>query len=346
MEAETVHAIAWQDDYIRILDQTQLPGREVYIECRDIEAVAEAIERLSVRGAPAIGIAAAMALALGAQNAGSSTSRELLLELEAMCARLKKTRPTAVNLQWALRKIMDTAYSHASEDPEELKNIIKKEALAIGKEDVEHNRAMGMYGQEAVPDAATIITICNTGSLATGGHGTALGVIRTAREMGKKIFVVACETRPLLQGARLTAWELKKDGIAFCLIADSAAGYYMKKKGADLVIAGADRIAANGDAANKIGTYSLAVLAKAHKIPFYIAAPASTIDMSIKSGNDIIIEERSSREITTIGDRSIAPDEVQVWNPSFDVVPHKYISGIITDRGMLRPPFKKSISML
>ncbi|MEI6125340.1 MAG: S-methyl-5-thioribose-1-phosphate isomerase [Pseudomonadota bacterium] len=346
MKAETVHAIAWQDDYIRILDQTQLPNTEKYIECRDIESVAKAIERLSVRGAPAIGIAAAMALALGAQNSKAHNPRELMLELETMCIRLQKTRPTAVNLQWAVKKIMDKAYAYGFEDTAELKNIIKQEALSIYKEDVEHNRNIGKYGQEVVPDTATIITICNTGSLATGGHGTALGVIRTAHEMGKKIFVVACETRPLLQGARLTAWELQKDGIPFSLITDSMAGYYMKKRGADLVIAGADRIAANGDTANKIGTYSLSVLAKAHKIPFYIAAPVSTIDMNIKSGVDIIIEERSSHEVTTIDGRSIAPADVQVWNPAFDIVPYKYISGIITERGMLRPPFKKNITML
>lgn len=344
MLTDTIRAITWHDDHVLILDQTLLPTHENYIECRDLETIAQAIERLSIRGAPAIGVAAAMALALECQKLQVADFNAFIAEFETMVTRLRRTRPTAVNLQWALQRMTTTVQRHRSKTINTLKTILKQEALTVFNEDIDNNKNIGKYGLEVVPDKATILTICNTGSLATAGYGTALGVIRSAVLHGKAITVVACETRPLLQGARLTAWELQKDGIPFTLITDSMAGYYMKKKGIDLVIAGADRIASNGDTANKIGTYTLAVLAKEHRIPFYIAAPISTIDSSIQSGNEIIIEERSSEEVTCINNNHITPLQIHVWNPAFDVVPHKYITGIITDKGILKSPFKKNIT--
>ncbi len=343
MQDSSIKAITWEGDHIRILDQTKLPVQEVYLECRNIEDVACAIERLSVRGAPAIGVAAAMALAMECQKVNAGTPEELMPHLEQMSIRLMNTRPTAVNLKWALKKMMDKALNSRTSDVEALKDALKQEAIRIYHDDIKINMAIGGHGQAAVPQEATVITICNTGSLATGGYGTALGVIRTAVKNGKSVFVVSSETRPLMQGSRLTAWELQKDGIPFVLIADSMAGYYMKKKGADLVITGADRIAANGDSANKIGTYSLSVLAKEHNIPFYVAAPFSTIDMSVKSGEDIPIEERPSEEITSIAGKPVAPESVNVWNPAFDVVPNSYIAGIITEGGIIRQPFNENI---
>ena len=343
MQVNNIQAITWEDDHVRILDQTKLPAQEVYLECRDLESVAGAIERLSVRGAPAIGVAAAMAIAIECQAVSVLNHEEFLQNLEQMCSRLLRTRPTAVNLKWALQRMKDKALKSRTDDVENIKKILKQEAVGIHNEDIESNRAIGTYGQAVVPEEAIVMTICNTGSLATGGYGTALGVIRSAAEGGKKILVVACETRPLLQGSRLTAWELKKDGIPFVLITDSMAGYYMKKKGADLVIAGADRIAANGDAANKIGTYSLSVLAKEHNIPFYIAAPVSTIDVSVNSGDEIPIEERAPDEVTCVRGQIVAPESVDVWNPAFDVVPNQYIAGIITERGIIRSPFDENI---
>ncbi len=346
MQDSTIQAIAWHDDHIAILDQTRLPGKEEYLICKDLEAVAGAIERLSIRGAPAIGVAAAMGMAFACLQDETSDSDAVMAHLEHNAERLLATRPTAVNLRWAVERMMETARGALPEGVQAVKERLKAEALAIHEDDVTVNRNMGACGQEIVPETATVITICNTGSLATGGYGTALGVIRSAVAAGKKVFVAACETRPLLQGARLTAWELQKDGIPFELITDNMAGNYMKRKGADVVIAGADRIAANGDAANKIGTYSLAILAKEHGIPFYIAAPTSTIDMSVASGDDIPIEERNGNEITCIRGQHIAPREIKVWNPAFDVVPSAYIAGIITEKGIVRAPYRESIEKL
>jgi methylthioribose-1-phosphate isomerase len=242
--------------------------------------------------------------------------------------------------------MIDTARKNNMLTVSEVKDILKREALSVLEEDIACNKSMGMHGQALLPETATVITICNAGSLATGGYGTSLGVIRSAVEKGKKVLVVACETRPLLQGARLTTWELQKDNIPFVLITDSMAGHYMKEKGADLAISGADRIAANGDTANKIGTYTLAILAKEHAIPFYVAAPLSTIDVSVKTGDDIPIEERDPDEITSIQGQRIAPESIDVWNPAFDVVPHHYIAGIITEKGVIGPPFDKNIKKL
>ena len=338
--------IAWQDDFIRILDQTRLPSEEVYLECRDLEAVAKAIEILSVRGAPAIGVAAAMALASESQKFKENDFELFLSKFNKMCDRLRRTRPTAVNLGWALKRMLQKVLESKNKNISEIKQILKNEADIILNEDIEINRSMGMFGQEMLPDSGTVMTICNAGSLATAGYGTALGVIRAAVEKNKDISVVSCETRPLLQGARLTCWELQKDNIPVILITDSMAGYYMKKKGVEMVITGADRVAANGDSANKIGTYSLSILAREHNVPFYIAAPVSTIDVSAETGDDIPIEERLKNEITQIKDHQITPEGIDVWNPSFDVVPNKYISGIITEKGILKPPFKESIKKI
>jgi len=339
-------SIAWEDDFIKILDQTKLPSEEVYLECRDLESVAEAIERLSVRGAPAIGVVAAMALACEAQKFEGNDLDLFLNKFNAMCDRLRRTRPTAVNLGWALKRMLEKVLEPGNKTVSEIKQILKNEADIILNEDIEFNRSMGMFGQDVLPDSGTVMTICNAGSLATAGYGTALGVIRAAVEKNKDISVVSCETRPLLQGARLTCWELQKDNIPVTLITDSMAGHYMKEKGVNVVITGADRVAANGDSANKIGTYSLSILAKEHNVPFYIAAPISTIDVSAETGDDIPIEERSENEITHIKDHQITPEGIDVWNPSFDVVPNKYISGIITEKGILRPPFKESIKKI
>jgi len=346
LQAEKVQTICWCEDHIRILDQTRLPAEEIYIECRDLETMADAIRRLAVRGAPAIGIAAAMGLAFEAQKIDAAGPEKFLQALQPVCECLRSTRPTAVNLQWALDRMMAKARSAGKASITELKNLLAAEAQAIHAEDIANNRAMGLFGQEVVPQSATIMTICNTGALCCGGHGTALGVIRTAAESGKDIHVVACETRPLLQGARLTAWELKAYGIPFKLITDGMAAFYMKKKGIDLVIAGADRVAANGDSANKIGTYSLAVLARHHRVPFYIAAPRSTVDLAIAQGDDIPIEERKADEVTGFGASRTAPDGTQVWNPAFDVTPAELISGIITDRGLVRPPYETNLKKI
>jgi methylthioribose-1-phosphate isomerase len=335
--------IQWKNDHIMLLDQTKLPGEEVYLKCRNLDAVADAIKRLAVRGAPALGVVAAMAVALEARNIQSSSTEGFYQELQKLCDRILSTRPTAVNMAWALSRVKETLKGAHSSDISDLKKLLEKEALAIFQEDIEANQQIGRNGQELVPDRATIITICNTGSLATAGYGTAFGVMRAAAEAGKKIMVVSCETRPLLQGCRLTAWELQKNNIPFVLITDSMAGYYMKKRGADLVIIGADRIAANGDAANKIGSYSLAILAHHHNIPFYVAAPIATIDPYTQQGDDIPIEERKPEEITCIGSQKVAPDGTAVWNPAFDVVPNSIIAGIITENGVLRSPYRESI---
>ncbi|MCP4716534.1 MAG: S-methyl-5-thioribose-1-phosphate isomerase [Deltaproteobacteria bacterium] len=339
-------SISWKKDHISILDQTKLPVEETYLQCRNVESVAQAIERLSVRGAPAIGVAAAMGLAWGARKINAGSFELFMQKLQPVHDRLMRTRPTAVNLSWALTRMLRVAHASKTDDIAALKTRLHAEALTICSEDIDINRSMGMHGQEIVPADATIITICNAGALATAGYGTSLGVIRAAVEKGKKVHVVPCETRPLLQGARLTAWELHKDNIPFELITDSMAGYYMHKRGADLAISGADRVAANGDSANKIGTYTLAVLAKENNIPFYIAAPVSTIDPATPTGDAIPIEERSREEITHIRGQRIAPEGIQVWNPAFDVVPNRYIAGIITEKGIIRPPFDENIKKI
>ncbi|MHC9542985.1 MAG: S-methyl-5-thioribose-1-phosphate isomerase [Vulcanimicrobiota bacterium] len=333
--------IEWCKSCVRILDQRKLPLSTEYLECKDYNEVASAIKTLAVRGAPAIGVAAAMAMVLSITDC-QGEREHLLKKLEEARKTLAATRPTAVNLMWALDRIMKKA-QQSKGSGEELKAVLMEEAALIADEDERMCRSIGEFGAKLIEDGNGVLTHCNAGSLATFGYGTALGVLRSAHRNGKKIHVYVDETRPLLQGARLTSWELKEEGIPFTLITDSMAGYFMKKGVIQRVIVGADRIAANGDAANKIGTYSVAVLAHAHSIPFYVAAPYSTVDFSIDNGDHIIIEERSHDEVTTMGGTRIAPPGIEVANPAFDVTPHRYISAIITDKGIIMPPFAKNL---
>jgi len=323
---------------VRMLDQTRLPGEVVWVDCPDHQTVAKGIKELWVRGAPAIGIAAAMGYALGANGIRAGTYDDLARQLKPIRDTLASTRPTAVNLFWALNRMNEVLQIHKDRPVESIKERLVQEARAIHDEDIQRNVAMGRHGARLVQEGDTILTHCNTGALATGGHGTALGVLFTAWEEGKRFKVLVDETRPVLQGARLTMWELQQNKIPATLIADNMAGAFMKKGTVRLCLVGADRIAANGDTANKIGTYSVAVLAKAHRIPFYVAAPTSTIDFSIASGEAIPIEERNPEEVTTIfGKVRVAPANVEAANPAFDVTPAKYITGIITEEGVFKP---------
>ena len=338
--------IEWRGDAVVLIDQTRLPNEEVYIECRDHISIAKAIKDLKVRGAPAIGVTAAMGVALGAKGIETDDRKEFIAELKGICNVLSKTRPTAVNLFWAIDRMMTVAKSYKGLDMDGLKELLEEEALAIYEDDICVNHQIGDHGQVFINDNDTILTHCNAGALATAGFGTALGVIRAAWEKNKSIRVFADETRPFLQGARLTAWELMKDKIPVTLITDNMAGYFMKKGTIDLVIVGADRIAANGDVANKIGTYTVAVLAKEHGIPFYVAAPLSTLDLTLKNGEEIPIEERDEREVTQIGGVTIAPKNVKVLNPAFDVTPNTLITAIITEKGVVTKPFLDSLKKL
>jgi len=336
-----VKIIEWLGDRIRLIDQTRLPHEEVFIELEDYRDVASAIKEMRIRGAPAVGIAAAYGLALGAQGIEAKSKREFLAKLRPVSETLSATRPTAVNLFWALERMNRVA--EGGDDVAEIKAALIAEAKRIDSENDEANRKLSSYGAELIRDGSTIITHCNTGALATAGYGTALGVIRMAREKGKNIHVFVSETRPLLQGARLTTWELKRYGIPFTLIADAMAGHFLSRKKIDCAIVGADRIAANGDVANKIGTYTLAVLAMENGVPFYVAAPTSTIDLSLESGDEILIEERSAEEVTHFQGVAIAPIGVEVENPAFDITPHRYISAIITERGVIREPYEMGL---
>lgn len=339
-------AIIWENDHLRLLDQTKLPGTMEYIECYDYRTVAEAIKRLAVRGAPAIGAAAAYGLVLGAKQINTTDRKEFLEKLEAIAGELRATRPTAVNLAWALDRMLVRVNTSSEQDVEKIRRVMLEEAHAIYQEDVQSNRKMGEFGQELLPNGARVLTHCNAGALATAGYGTALGVIRAAKEKGKEVSVFADETRPLLQGARLTAWEMVQEGIPVTLITDGMAGYLMAKKKVDCVIVGADRITANGDVANKIGTYGVAVLANYHKIPFYVAAPLSTIDMTLSSGEEIPIEERDPKEVTHHAGQAMAPDGVQVWNPAFDVTPNSLVTAIITEMGIIYPPYTENLAKI
>jgi len=330
--------VGWQEGRVRLIDQRQLPGRVVYLDCADHREVAEAIRNLSVRGAPAIGIAAAMGLALGARSIQTRDPDHFLRELSRIADELAATRPTAVNLFWALDRMKRVAASGRDVGVPALVTRLIDESQAILDEDIAMNRAMGKIGAALIEGGDTILTHCNAGALATGGYGTALGVIRAAWEDGKKIRVIADETRPVLQGARLTAWELMQDDIPVTLITDNMAGALMREGRIQRCIVGADRIAANGDVANKIGTYGVAVLARHHGLPFYVAAPTSTLDLSIPSGAHIPIEARDPREVTHVhGLAHIAPDGVDVANPAFDVTPADLITAIITEKGAFRP---------
>ncbi len=336
-----VKTIEWIDGKVVMIDQSKLPFEITFLTCSDYVQVAEAIKRLQIRGAPAIGIAAAMGIALGAQELKTGTVDEFIKKLKPVYHEMLSTRPTAVNIRWAVERIHDVLLKHRNESVEGLKKLIIDEAVAILHEDIEVNRAIGRWGAAFIKDGSTILTHCNAGSLATGGYGTATAPMIVAKEQGKKISVIADETRPVLQGARLTAWELMQEGIPVTLIPDNTAGALMKRGEIDLAIVGTDRTARNGDVANKIGTYTVAVLCKEHKIPFYVAAPLSSVDFSIKTGEQIPIEERGPEEITCIsgkgGSVQIAPEGIRVRNIAFDVTPHKYVTAIITEKGVFRP---------
>jgi methylthioribose-1-phosphate isomerase len=344
--------IEWTADGVRMIDQLKLPTQEVYVTCRTYQEVAKAIRTMIIRGAPAIGVAAAMGVALGVKQSRARTVAELRAEFETIADTISKTRPTAVNLFWAVKRmrgVFEKSLASAPFDAPAIasaKTDLEDEAQRVLAEDIAINEAMGRHGAALMPDSGTVLTHCNAGALATGGYGTALGVIRAAIEAGKKINVFADETRPFLQGARLTAWELAKDSIPVTLITDNMAGHFMKAGQIKAAIVGADRIAANGDVANKIGTYSVAVLAKENQIPFYVAAPLSTIDMSLASGEQIPIEERAPAEVTHWAGVATAPENVPARHPAFDVTPNRYVTAIITERGIARAPYTESLKAL
>jgi methylthioribose-1-phosphate isomerase len=338
-----IRPVEWRGGAVVLLDQRLLPMQEVYRVYRDHRDVARAIKDMVVRGAPAIGVAAAMGIALGASQ---TSAAELPRSFERICRRFAVTRPTAVNLFWAIER-MRAAFARArGRSAEVVREILRQEAMAIYHEDIAANRALGRFGASLIKARSTVLTHCNAGALATAGYGTALGVVRAAMEAGKQVSVFATETRPFLQGARLTAWELKRDRIPVTLITDSMVGHFMKRGAIGCVVVGTDRTAANGDVANKIGTYTVAVLAAKHRIPFYVAAPISSIDLSCKNGDAIPIEERAARELTHICERQIAPTGIKVSNPAFDVTPHELVTAIVTERGIARPPYTKSLPRL
>jgi methylthioribose-1-phosphate isomerase len=332
-----IETIRWTEEGVVMIDQTRLPREEVYVTCQDYRAVAEAIRSMVIRGAPAIGVAAAMGVALGVLHGA---------EFEIVCETLAGTRPTAVNLFWAIQRMKRLYASLRGRPIAEIRQRLVAEALQMRLEDIAINQAIGRHGAALVPDGTTVLTHCNAGALATAGYGTALGVIRAAVAAGKKIDVFADETRPFLQGARLTVWELQHDGIPATLITDSMAGHFLKSGRIGCVVVGADRIAANGDVANKVGTYPVAVLAKENSVPFYVAAPLSTLDLTLASGEEIPIEQRSPDEVTHLFGVRVAPEGVAVENPAFDVTPHRYVTAIITERGVARPPYTASLRQL
>ena len=340
--------IEWNDDAIVMIDQRKLPASEVYVSCTTAQEVAKAIKTMVIRGAPAIGVAAAMGVALGMRRSKATGTRQFTTEFQKLCDLMAATRPTAVNLFWAIEQMKQT-FAAAAQDGcsvDEIKQRLEAAARRIHDEDVQSCRDMGAHGAALVPQDARILTHCNAGALATAGYGTALGVIRAAAEQGKNVAVLADETRPFLQGARLTAWELVRDGINTTVITDNMAGSMMRLGHVDIVVVGADRIAANGDVANKIGTYSVAVLAREHGIPFYVAAPLSTIDLTTSDGSRIPIEERSDREVTHLGASRLTPVGALIRNPAFDVTPASFITAIVTERGIARAPYSDSLAQL
>jgi methylthioribose-1-phosphate isomerase len=344
-----IKTVEWTNEGVRMIDQRLLPTEEKYMLLRSCEEVAESIKDMAVRGAPAIGVSAAMGIAIGLKQAVATSTPDLQYDFDYMCDLMSRTRPTAVNLFWAIERMREAFRRAAAEtsDVEVIKQRLIDEAKAIYEDDITSNRAIGQFGGELLSDGATVLTHCNAGALATAGdYGTALGVIRGARDAGKRIAVIADETRPFLQGSRLTAWELDKDDIPVTLITDNMAGHVMKQGKVDAVVVGADRIAANGDTANKIGTYMVAVLARQHDIPFYVAAPLSTIDLNIPSGEQIPIEERNTREVTHMHEHRLAPEGINVQNFAFDVTPNEFIAAIITDKGVARPPYLETLRKL
>jgi len=341
-----IRTIEWTDAGVVMLDQRRLPTEEIYRTYTNHSEVADAIRSMVVRGAPAIGVAAAMGIALGGQSAGAGSVAELESEFDRIGAALAATRPTAVNLFWAVERMKQVYQRNRARGVAAVRSALVNESIAMHAEDIEANRRMGRYGQELIPANAQVLTHCNAGALATAGYGTALGVIRAAVEAGKRIEVFADETRPFLQGARLTAWELQKDNIPVTVITDNMAGFMMQKGKISCIVVGADRIAANGDVANKIGTYSVAVLAKENGVPFYVAAPMSTLDLTLPDGSHIPIEERDPEEVRKIMGVPVTPIDARVANPAFDVTPNRYVHAIITDRGVARPPFQESLREL
>ena len=342
-----IRTLEWTDEgVVRLLDQTRLPEEEVYVECRDAAAVAEAIRRMQVRGAPAIGIAAAMGLALGARQIRADAFDPFYADLCRIAGELAATRPTAVNLSWALERMKHIALKHRDLPVQALRARLEEEAKSLWAQDLEVNRAIGRHGEPLLAPGARVLTHCNAGALATAGYGTALGVVRAAHAAGKGIQVLAGETRPFLQGARLTAWELHREGIPVTLVTDGMPAALMAWGQVDLVLVGADRIARNGDVANKIGTYGLALACRAHGLPFYVAAPLSTLDPTLESGAAIPIEERSPEEVTSLAGRRLAPPGVPALNPAFDVTPADLVTAIITERGVAPPPYGESLAAL
>ena len=338
--------IEWKKDRVVMIDQRKLPLEETYVTCADYREVAEAIRVMIIRGAPAIGVAAAMGVALGALQIGTSETKLFFEELEVIAKTLLSSRPTAVNLRWAVDRMQRLAESSSNLPIPQIKEILKREAILMEEEDRAINRALGEAGQGLIQSGQVILTHCNAGALATAGWGTALGVLYSAKAAGKDFQVIADETRPFLQGARLTAWELMKNKIPVTLITDNMAASFMRSKKIHAVLVGADRIAANGDVANKIGTYGVAVLARHHDIPVYVAAPLSTVDLSCPSGDRIPIEERSPDEVTHVQHQPVAPEGVSVWNPAFDVTPHELVTAIVTEKGIVRAPYRENLKKI
>jgi len=338
-----IQTLEWTKSGVVFIDQTKLPTEEVYVTCTTYQQVADAIRNMVVRGAPAIGVAAAMGIALGVKNSTAENGADLKKDFDQICETIRQTRPTAVNLFWAIRRMTAKFESLRIRPIAQIQQALIEESQRMHAEDIAANQAMGRHGATLMPSSGGVLTHCNAGALATAGYGTALGVIRAAVEAGKKIHVYADETRPFLQGSRLTAWELMKDGIPTTVISDNMAGAMMQQGKIGAIVVGADRIAANGDVANKIGTYTVAILAKEHGIPFYVAAPISTVDLATPDGSKIPIEQRNPREVTHIAGRQVVPDGVEVENPAFDVTPAKYVTAIITERGIARAPYEESL---
>jgi methylthioribose-1-phosphate isomerase len=344
--ANMIQTLEWTEQGVRFIDQTKLPTEEIYVNCKTHEQVADVIRNMVVRGAPAIGVAAGMGIALGVKNSKAESAGDLKRDFDQICDVIGKTRPTAVNLFWAIRRMQEKFERIRIRPIPQIKQSLIEEAQRMHAEDIAANQAMGRHGATLMPNEGGVLTHCNAGALATAGYGTALGVIRAAVEQGKKIHVYADETRPFLQGSRLTAWELMKDGIPTTVISDSMAGVMMKQGKIGAIVVGADRIAANGDVANKIGTYTVAILAKEHGIPFYVAAPISTVDLACPDGTQIPIEQRDGKEVTHIAGKQMVPDGVGVENPAFDVTPAKYVAAIVTEKGIARAPYESSLRSL
>ena len=338
-----IQTLEWTPRGVVFIDQTKLPTEEVYVTCTTHQQVADVIRNMVVRGAPAIGVAAAMGIALGVKNSKAENGADLKKDFDQICETIGQTRPTAVNLFWAIRRMTEKFESLRGRPIARIQQALIEESQRMHAEDIAANRAMGRHGATLMPASGGVLTHCNAGALATAGYGTALGVIRAAVEAGKKIHVYADETRPFLQGSRLTAWELMKDGIPTTVISDNMAGVMMQQGKIGAIVVGADRIAANGDVANKVGTYTVAILAKEHGIPFYVAAPISTVDLATPDGSKIPIEQRNAREVTHIAGKQMTPDGVEIENPAFDVTPAKYVTAIITERGIARAPYENSL---